>query len=399
MKVRSRGYSLIELMVVLGVLALLAATGLPNFFGANDRYLLDNAANQVRQLLLEARVRSLAPHKSQGEAPGAAQFYQVRFGDFSETGGIQDNLAIGNSTTTEAVLEKGLTECSNSEIGGVTELRSLRLPNAVFIQSFFPAITTNPEDYETAIRFVAGKPGYRCGATDNLPLPESLVSGKDDQWVVKLAPNINQKALSSVSYVELKSARLTSSRFVVINRYTADVSISRVSPNINFEPLGDGWPPVWQQPESATVVALCRGRDARLVLRYSRAVDQFSGEGNQAVQDPARPVYYDINFAINNQLFQPLVRRFAFDQSPAGDIITYSFITGQVSIPNQPQNLRFELKAYDRYGHTPQSNRALNFVKGVHWQCTTVNPGTGATDPPSDVGGPNPGTSGGTSSE
>jgi len=388
---RRKGYSLIELLVVLGILALLGATGLPNFFGQNDRYLLDNAANQVRQALLEAKIRSIAPSKSRRETAGAAGAYQVRFGPFSETGGAADNLATGNPQTTEVVLEKGLIRCDQADQAGLTLLRQIVLPRGVYIASFFPAISPSPDSYEAVVRFSAGKAGFSCGAADAEELAESLDFSQDSDWLLQHR-GADLRRSSANAYIELTTNRFPESRYVVINRYTSNIDVLSVKPDIGFDPAGDSLPPEFDSQPFQGLLVICRTSESSMVLRFSRAVDQLLNNEDppQNVTDPNRPVYYDIDLQTDTGSRLPVVRLLSYTtDQPEGDIVIYSFTTSAVTISNQPAVLTFYVSPVDRGGNRGLE-REMVFNKGTHWSCANRDPGTGSTVAPGTDAAGNP---------
>lgn len=60
----SRGFSLLEIVVALGILSLLAGLGIRSFFSARAAQDLDHAVSEITALLREARSRTLASEGS-----------------------------------------------------------------------------------------------------------------------------------------------------------------------------------------------------------------------------------------------------------------------------------------------------------------------------------------------
>ncbi|MEK7548516.1 MAG: prepilin-type N-terminal cleavage/methylation domain-containing protein, partial [Patescibacteria group bacterium] len=73
------GYTLVELLVVLFITVLLTGMGIPNLYAGDSRYLLNNEAQKIKQFLDDARIRSQAPTKNDGQG---AQVYQISLGPF-----------------------------------------------------------------------------------------------------------------------------------------------------------------------------------------------------------------------------------------------------------------------------------------------------------------------------
>ena len=132
--IRLSGYSLIELLVVIGVITVIGITSIPNIFNRNDRLLLDSSASQLRQVIIEASTRAQAPDKN--DSSGSPQVFQVSFGKF--TSAAVGGVAKGEVTTNSIALERGLVQCDSGDLqGGFTTLRSFTLPRGIFVSSFF----------------------------------------------------------------------------------------------------------------------------------------------------------------------------------------------------------------------------------------------------------------------
>jgi type II secretory pathway pseudopilin PulG len=376
---RVRSYTLVEMLIVLGILGLLMATSIPNFFGQNERFVLDNSANQLRQVLIEAQTRSLAPQISSSQA-GAAQYYQVTLGDFkvkpADSTGLQDNTAYGDQKTTSVSLAQGNSECGVGDIGAQQPIRNYKLPKLVYVASFFPFTTKTTDTLDGFVRFTLGKAGYQCGATTG-NLAESTDFANGSIWS-GTTPD-GSKSFASYMTIELKTANLSESRFVTIDRSTGQISVQRSNPNAYFKPVADILGPAWPSNGSARLTVSCRQGDANLSLNFSRATDQVSDATGQATADSTRAVYYDINWKTVGGTPQPLAVRLA---NPASGDANYFFSSKLISLRAQPPTIQFQLSTYDQNGNLAllangqPDYKILTFNRGIaanNWVCRPGN--------------------------
>jgi prepilin-type N-terminal cleavage/methylation domain-containing protein len=345
-----RGYSLIELLVVLAVIVLISLASLPNIFGRNDRLSLETSANRIRQLLIDAKTRSLAPTGREEGALG--QIFQVSIGDF-QSGGQSNYTAAGTSKTTSLVLERGSSRCDPSDDqGGFTQIRDLKLPRNIYISSFFPA-KPSATDTKAVIRFAVGKVGFNCGfATD--PSVDST-NFNDFAWIGKAAATPNQ-ARARYLVITVSAQKLSEKRYVVIDRQTSEITVTRDDPQAYFVPLSDALVPKWQNVDPANFnlsLSCGNGQPSQMVLTFPRAEDRVT-DANQT--DPNLAVFYDISWNINGEqqngqpVYRPLAIRYYYDVRSGFETVRYEFETTAVSVAHQKFNVIVNVAASDQGG-------------------------------------------------
>lgn len=379
------GYTLIELLVVMAVLALLGALSVPSAFGANDRYLLDNSASQVKQMIIEAKTKSLTA-ASNNQIAGQAQFYQLTLGNFAGFGKSyqsgSDNTAYGDDQTKVINLETASLDCNlsllnSSDVGGRTTVNSYKLPRDIFIGSFFPYPGGTQPPYQGFLRFPIGRLGFQCGTLGQVVV-DSAVSAAQQGWVINpwfgFDSQLQSPSQATKLFIEIKSKRIAESRYVSVDRLTSEVTISKSRPDEFFSPVDDTYPPQWLATDQE-ISLVCGAQSTNVIVKFSRAKD-FYGSGASDFDDN-RAVFYDLDWSLDGTVYQPLVSQYLWSySSPSGtDYVSYSFSTHLIKTTSQPEGLWFKVKAYDQNTNVADPIRSLAFVRSTDWTC---NPGNGA---------------------
>lgn len=366
MMARRPGYSLIELAVVLGVIALLGAASLPTF-NNNSRGLLDATANQIKQALVDARVRSLAPNKNDG--PQTAQVYQVLFTNLPGLPLVEDtNTAPGDVNTNTITLQRGLATCGeNATQGGFTTVRSFKTPRGIYVASFYP-YNQDPTDSGALVRFTVGQLGFDCGSNLN-PSISSTSFGSNAPWTG------TDSSRARYLVMELATSRGTEKRYISVDRLTSEVTVSRVNPQQTFQPLTDVLSPRWHNtaapPTQLTFTCDSSGQTQASISFY-RAKDRYNSSDITAV-DGTRLVYYDISWQLGAGGYQPLAVKYFYDLTQ--DIVRYEFTTTAVSVSNQPATIDLRVVASDELGRLqPQNTDAGNNPTSADvWRAVSLN--------------------------
>ena len=356
-------YSLVELLVVLGIITLLAVIGVPNLFGSNERYALDNTADKLEQMLIDARTRSIAP--TNNIAGGYSQIFQVTFSDFPQGSVSKGKVtAEGDIRTNLASLERGIASCGTGVAqGSVTKLKSLKFPRNVYVSSFFPT-NQSPNDPEATVRFSIGKVGFQCGDT-SAPIDSTELSNPYWSGLTATAPSSSARYL----VIELSSKQIGEKRYIAIDRLNSEIVVSRTNPQAGFTALIDTFSPLWKDAPAATLTLVCRAETSEILLTYPRAVDRSKQEETLSNADPNRLVYYDIHWkqgTAGADQFQPLVSKYF---SPLNqDVVGYSFTTGAVTTANQPTPLVFRVWAFDAFTNY-SDYKEFSFARPADWDC------------------------------
>lgn len=361
------GYSLVELVVVLGIITLIGLSGIPSLASNNDRAALDQNAQRIKQLLIDARTRSLAPTKNDGSA--TAQNYQVVFGDFSQN--VSNNQVIGDERTNSVALERGLSQCDSGDVqAGFSQVRSLSLPRNIFISKFYPASTRGGlnEDPKMAVRFVVGQNGFNCGKSSNPAISSTdLAAGA---WIgVK---GDNSLAIARYLVIELSGTKLNEQRYVVIDRKTSEVSVAKVNPQSFFNAHGDALAPKWSATEPFSFSVRCGSNDSDITVTYPRSLDRSVDAG---ITDPNLAVYYDISWDLGDNVFRPLAISYFYDLSQS--LVNFSFNTTAISTATQPGTIKIRLASRDDYDNVQPQNNADPLLKWLEksfsWSCGSAS--------------------------
>lgn len=379
------GYSLIELLVVLAVITLISLASLPNIFGRNDRLSLDTSANRIRQLLIDAKTRSLAPTGKDSGSLG--QIYQVSIGNF-QTGQAADYTFIGSASTNQLYLERGASRCDQSDTqAGMTRLRELKLPRNIYVSSFFPA-NYSASDVRAVVRFTVGKIGFNCGNASNPAIDSTDFN--DSSWVGKLTKTSGE-GRARYLVITVSAQKLTEKRYVVIDRQTSEISVSKNNPQDYFTAFSDALKPKWTNVDQANFILNLRcgnGSPSVVTLSYPRAEDRVADPNTT---DPNLAVYYDISWQVNGEmangqpLFRPLALRYFYDVRPGFETVQYTFETSLISVSHQQFNVVVNVAAADEVGNIQDPYQAAPDVERQRQKTFTIDCGQASVKDEDDV--------------
>lgn len=382
------GYSLIELMVVLSIIILLSLTGLPSLVGGNDRFSLDNSANQIRQMLIDARIRSLAPSKN--DALGTVQVYQVAVSDFP-AGSHVAGKAVGSASTNLVTLQQGLGRCGTSTLpSGFTNLKALKLPRDIYIANFYP-FGSNTTDTTGIVRFSVGRLGFTCGSTNNTTIESTDFTG-NTAW---LGTNGTARYLT----IELASRKIGDKRYLSVDRLTSDIRVHRTDPQASFSPTIDSAAPRWINIGAGTVQLLVTcdpsGGNSTVHIQFKRAQDYVA-----STADPNRLVFYDLSWNFDHGSapgyapidagWRILTQRYYWPVGPIGstyDTVDFAFQTDAITTSNKPARVTLRMVASDEGGTTQPIATSFN-GNGVSGSDATKSLQVQVTNPASSCTGP-----------
>ncbi len=338
-RTNNRSYSLVELLVVIGVVTTIGITSIPNLFNRNDRLLLDSSANQLRQVMIEATTRAQAPDKN--DSSGSPQVFQVSFGKFTKDA-TTTGVAVGDATTNTIALERGLVQCDTGDLqGGFTTLRSFTLPRGIYLSSFYPSNQTASDD-RAVIRFAVGDNGFSCGSY-NKPVYKSGQLFLGDWLGVDKA---NSLTVARYLVVELASQKVGDKRFVTLDRVTHQVAVTRSNPQSYFTPVVDKLAPKWNDVDlnNFTMSVACGSPESSIIINFPRAKDRVNDLDKV---DANLFVAYNINWKVGG-VDQPLAINYFYDL--ALSTIRFQFITDLFTVANQPKKLVVTVAAVDGLG-------------------------------------------------
>lgn len=389
-----RAYSLIELVVVLGIITMLALLGLPNILNQSSRYDLSSGTEKIRQMLADAQVRSLAPTKNDSQG---TQMYQVDFSNFmydSGSGNVttDTNYTASNGYGTRNVTEsRGLAECSNGQTipgSALTTVDSLQLPKNVYIADFYPNEMTQTS-LSSSVRFYVGQVGFRCGSTDKVDI-NSADYYSDSRWQSHIQGSSDPTAITYAKYMVITVASLKTSQqlYIIIDRLSSQISVTDKNPQAYISPIADKLPPQWRDPADgmspiyATVTCMPDNSGANVSLSFMRS-DDWVGipDPNNLTNYPAnwtydprnykdktKLVFYDIFFNSDSANNFPdssnkiITLKYFYPLLPDKDYVTYNFTTNLISISNQPGTFHIIVKTFDENGNYNLNSPAVGAV-------------------------------------
>lgn len=218
--------------MVISVITLVGLTALPNVVNQSDRAELDRAAQKIRLMLLDAHTRSLAPRAGDVNT----WVYEVTFGNFTDSSTVAtDHIVKGNDNTQNIQLLSNTGACDAFTTLGGTTIETYKLPRNVFISKFFPsnqdfsaAASAQLKNPVAAVMYQVGQPGFRCGSLGNVAYSSTdFVTGTG--WT-------SGSGQSRYLWAELSTRKVTEHRYVVVDRLTSDVQISKQLPDLTYSP-------------------------------------------------------------------------------------------------------------------------------------------------------------------
>lgn len=377
--INRRGYSLVELLVVIGVITVVGIASVPNIFGRNDRQSLDSSAEQLRQIIIDARTRSQAPDKS--DSAGAPQVFQVSLGKFTQAAKEGTATVFGSVTTNTVSLERGLVQCDSGDLqGGFTTLRSLSLPRGIYVSSFYPSNQTADDD-RAVIRFTVGEEGFKCGSYKS-PIYKSnrfILDWKGEHLD-------GNETVARYSVVALGSQKVGDKRYVTVDRVTREVAVSRSNPQSYFTPVTDKLAPKWDDvdPINFSMSVACGSSRSDIVISFTRAKDRVS---KKDIVDENLFVAYDINWDLGRGS-QPLAINYFFNLTEP--TVRYQFSTDGFTNANQPRPVTVTLTAVDALGQKQPStdNSEPDPLLKQRFKAFSPSCGFVISDPREDLPGP-----------
>ena len=385
-----RAYSLIELMVVLAIITVLSLIGLPNLFSQDDRYILNNTTEKVRQILADAQIRSLAPTKNDSQG---TQVYQVDFSSFKYDAGADDIVSDTAYTsangygTRNVTVSRGLAECSDGETrmgSSETVMRNYKMPKSVYVESFYPDIMTQSAT-TSSVRFYVGRIGYKCGAGDNVSV-DSADYYSDSRW--KSSSSDGTVTYAKYMVITIASTKISEKRYIVIDRLSSQITVTKEDPQAYISPIEDRLAPKWRDLSAVgeqmyvNVQCLSDNSGAQINVNFARANDWVGSDyaDPASFEDKTRLVFYDIFINTDSANSFPessnkiVVLKYFYPLIPDNNYVNFSFMTDAISISSQPEAFRVVIKTFDEAGNY-----------NTEWTA-------GSTDPSGDPDGTNPNT-------
>lgn len=339
-----RGYSLIELGVVLGVIAFIALTTLPTLNATSDSQALQTGATTISRLLLDAKTRSLAPSEVTTSASPAA--YQVVFGPFENA--AASRTLTGDISVSTIELKSGSAVCEGAgSMSGVKLLRSEKLPRNTYIEKVYPSNATVGGSSAT-IQFTVGKLGFQCGDVNRPEIEStSYVSGFWEGKNTSAEPSADVIS-SRYAVITLASTKSAARRYVYIDRQNSEIFVSKEDPQEFFTALGDNLAPQWSDTGEGSFLfsVSCGAATSRVNISFVRAVDYIGENDGDAVESVNAPVYYDIS--VGGQVVAT-----SYYQAVSGenDVIYYSYDSSQFGTGNFSENVEVIVTAKDSDGN------------------------------------------------
>jgi len=100
MKMNKKGFTLVEIMIVVLIIGLLAAIAIPSFVRARERTRTNTCINNLRQIMSAIEQDGMENNLNTGDAPTAAYVNAIRGGlPVCPSGGTYGNLKVGSDPT------------------------------------------------------------------------------------------------------------------------------------------------------------------------------------------------------------------------------------------------------------------------------------------------------------
>lgn len=206
----AKGYTLIEMVVVVGIIVMLTVLAMPQVNGIEEESNLAAAADTVRQAIIDARNRSMAPKSGDDEAKYST--YKLVF-----TSGISGETVL-NSTNYWPIQLYGITtDCEQVE-SKPEPIKKVDLPEGITIDSFSPSDMQEP--IGTTDKYIASV-SYTL---DNFNVTCSNMDTDADEWDDS---QVFQIKLKNKKYDQLKKSSSGSTQpefmYINVNKYSGQV--------------------------------------------------------------------------------------------------------------------------------------------------------------------------------
>jgi len=342
------GYTLVELLVVLLIIAILTSMSVPGLLNSDERYYLNAEASKLRQMMITARTYSLAPTKA--ASGSAAQMYQVAMGQFTNNSLINKTKITGDTGTNQVALQKGPATCSDNLVSGATStVKSYQMRRGIYVSSFYPMdyLTT---DSTAVVRFTIGRAGFICGESSRASI-DSL-DFQDTHWQSAGSSSLQSRYL----VIELSAQKISSQVYVILDRLNSEIAVSRFNPLRNFTSIDDTFSPQWRST-SASLTVDCAPDSSVLTLKFSRADDRYEA----AQVDANRPVFYDIAWKFGDPSTDPtqysmLASSYFYDLGVSPAVFTFS--SQAITQNSQSSAISFKIWATDTLGNYQKDSEA-----------------------------------------
>ncbi len=219
------GYTLVEMMVVVGIIALLTVIAMPELKGVKRRTALQDTAEQLRQAILEARSMAIAP-KGSFQNPKPYNIFEVRMNkDISTWKNTNkgDNFTSGRdpSGTDEypVAIRAATTPCDDpNTVMNPEDIKVLAFPEDITISNFSPA-NPPPEPADiSAIQFPLASFSLKCGYNANTPDASPFWEG---------GGSVFQITLQDTRIAQMKESGQSEFMYVNVDKYSGQVWVSR----------------------------------------------------------------------------------------------------------------------------------------------------------------------------
>jgi len=181
-------FTLIELVVTLAIAVMIFIVILPQFGQFREKYTLNHTAEMIRKMVLEARIKAMAPTGTVAKNTYGVRFYK--------------NISKATQGNYPLQLRALCTGCGATDTT-VIPMRQEEFAQGIVISSFTPSDPSDRND--TWVNFKIGTGEFSC---------QDRSSQDEDFW----------KGASALT-ITLKDTRTNEQRIIKINRFTGEAWI------------------------------------------------------------------------------------------------------------------------------------------------------------------------------